>query len=417
MWEWISSNKDWLGVLLMPLTYGFVGWFTNLVALRMTFYPLAFVGIPPYLGWQGIVPRKASGLALKSVNMLSEKLIRIDEFFTRLKPQILEKQFLPIVEKNIPDISEHMVESLDSHLKHFISPQTLQQMEDKAHQESIAKVKEITEHLSQDIKKVFNFKSLVLRSLTGKNVKLIVDIFQEVGQNEFRFILKSGWHFGALLGTVQMGLWYFFPFWYTLPVQGIVVGYVTNWLALTMIFRPLYEKKFLGIRYQGMFLKRQDEVSLKYANIFAHHVFSGRKIMEEILYRRVARTVVEIIETDLVQALEKARATENSVKQEEQTNSHLLQDVEKETAKVRKQAMEQMIQLLSESSVTLEKLIERSMNVEDMIYQRMRTLPPEEFEPILRSAFQEDEYVLILLGAVLGAFVGLLQGLYMLYFA
>jgi hypothetical protein len=43
----------------------------------------------------------------------------------------------------------------------------------------------------------------------------------------------------------------------------------------------------------------------------------------------------------------------------------------------------------------------------------MRKLTPEEFESVLRSAFQEDELLLILVGAVLGALVGLGQAIYM----
>lgn len=405
MLEWIQHNAYWLGMAMMPLTYGFAGWFTNLMALRMTFYPLKFIGIPPYLGWQGIVPRKASGLALKSVNMLSERLVKIDEFFVRIKPQLIQEQFAPIVENNIPEITNHMIESLDEHLCHLADENIAKQIQQKAVRQSIQKIDEIANHLSQDAKKVFNFKALVLRSLTGNNVKLIVDIFQEVGEKEFKFIMKSGWHFGATLGTLQVLFWYFFPFWYTLPIQGMIVGYVTNWLALFMIFRPLREKKFLGIRYQGMFLKRQDQVSQKYAEIFALHVLSGRNIMEEILYRRVARSVVETIEEDIIEAL----------KQKCENNSHLQKDVENETAKVRKQAAEKMIDSLSESSRSIEKIMERSMNVKSMIYSRMKELPPEEFEPILRSAFQEDEYILIILGSVFGGLIGLLQALYMLY--
>ncbi|MCC2659097.1 MAG: hypothetical protein K0Q76_4205, partial [Panacagrimonas sp.] len=42
----------------MPLIAGFVGYVTKMAALEMMFRPLEFVGIkPPYLGWQGVVPR------------------------------------------------------------------------------------------------------------------------------------------------------------------------------------------------------------------------------------------------------------------------------------------------------------------------------------------------------------------------
>lgn len=403
MADWFQQHAHLIGVLMMPVTYGFTGWFTNMLALKMTFYPLKFWGIPPFLGWQGIVPRKASGLALKSVNMLTEKLIRVDEFFKKLKPEMLKKQFIPVVEKNTPEITGHMLDALDDHLKSLIDDTNRKEIVDNAVMHARDKVNEIAGHLDEDIKKVFNFKALVLRNLTGPNVKLIVDIFQEVGAKEFTFIKRSGWYFGSLLGIIQMGLWQIYPEWYTLPIQGVIVGYVTNWLALTMIFRPLYEKSFAGIKYRGLFLKRQPEVSEKYATIFAEHVLSARNILEEILYRRIARSVVEQIENDIIQVLK--------TKEE---NSSLQVEVDKETEKVRKQATGQLNDMLAESSLTVEKMMQRSMNVKKMIFERMKDLPPEEFEPILRSAFQEDEYILIVLGAALGAVAGLLQGLYMI---
>jgi hypothetical protein len=39
----------------------------------------------------------------------------------------------------------------------------------------------------------------------------------------------------------------------------------------------------------------------------------------------------------------------------------------------------------------------------------MAGLPPDEFEAVLRPAFQEDEWILILVGAVLGGLAGLGQ--------
>jgi hypothetical protein len=57
------------------------------------------------------------------------------------------------------------------------------------------------------------------------------------------------------------------------------------------------------------------------------------------------------------------------------------------------------------------------MNVKATIYTRMKDLPGPDFESLLRSAFQEDEWILIVTGAVLGALVGLGQMFYMLAFA
>lgn len=56
-----DDNAWYIFVIIAPIG-GFVGWMTNVVALKMTFFPLEFVGIPflkikeqPFglFGWQG----------------------------------------------------------------------------------------------------------------------------------------------------------------------------------------------------------------------------------------------------------------------------------------------------------------------------------------------------------------------------
>lgn len=71
--------------------------------------------------------------------------------------------------------------------------------------------------------------------------------------------------------------------------------------------------------------------------------------------------------------------------------------------------------MLSQKAKTLEKMLDRTMAVEKTIAARLAEMPPEEFEPILRTAFQQDEWILIVTGAVLGSLVGLVQGLYMAF--
>ncbi|MEM7181384.1 MAG: DUF445 domain-containing protein [Spirochaetota bacterium] len=404
--QWIADNVATIGIFLMPLTYGFVGWFTNLAAIKMMFYPLQFRGIKPFLGWQGIVPRKASGLALKSANLLQERVVQIDQFFSKIKPQQINRSLQPILEQHIPNLTASCINSLDQHLREQITTVDEKRIQEKVLSHSLEQMQQITSQLAEDVKKVFNFKGLVLRALAGDNAKLIVDIFQEVGSKEFLFIQRSGWYFGALLGLVQAGLWLLYPYWWTLPMQGIVVGYITNFLALNMIFRPLYEKRYLFFSYQGLFLKRQDEVSKQYARIFAEHVMNPRNILEEILYRRIARTIGETIEADIIALLH------TKTKPEEKAT--LSQVVEQEIGVTKSQAQLETVNFLSQSSQLLEKMMAKAMPIEKMIYERMRALPPEEFEPILRSAFQEDEYILILLGSVLGALVGMGQAVFML---
>jgi uncharacterized membrane protein YheB (UPF0754 family) len=52
---------------------------------------------------------------------------------------------------------------------------------------------------------------------------------------------------------------------------------------------------------------------------------------------------------------------------------------------------------------------ERSEAIEGWMAERVKQLPPEGFVELLRPAFEEDEWMLILLGAVLGFVAGCIQ--------
>ena len=72
-----------------------VGYVTNVVALKMTFYPLEFTGVKLYqpkdqpfgfFGWQGIIPSKAGKMASIMTDLMLEKLVTTEEVFARLDP-------------------------------------------------------------------------------------------------------------------------------------------------------------------------------------------------------------------------------------------------------------------------------------------------------------------------------------------
>ena len=103
------------GILLIPVVAAIVGWFTNWLAVKMIFYPIGFFGVPlaqavegrvygyPVLnplgafGWQGIVPAKAAQMAMTMVEMVTTKLIDVQETFLRLDPAAMANLLAPEV--------------------------------------------------------------------------------------------------------------------------------------------------------------------------------------------------------------------------------------------------------------------------------------------------------------------------------
>jgi uncharacterized membrane protein YheB (UPF0754 family) len=406
MWDFWLSVGGWK-LLMIPFTYGFVGWVTNWLALKMTFYPIHFVGIPPYLGWQGIIPRKAHKMASKSVDVITERLLNIKEVFLKVDPKKAEIVFLPALDSSIRYTIREFSDSLDPKLWEMIPDLVKEEIYHKVKRESGITIRKVIKKLQADIDSLFDVKALVLKKLSGSNVSLVVELFQEVGAPEFRFIERSGFYFGFLLGLVQMVFMIFFPMAWTLPIQGVIVGYLTNYLALEMIFRPLLPKKVLGLwTYQGLFLKRQNEVSRLYAKLVSEKILTPKNILSELIFGKASKEIIEIIRKEVSGHVD--------------TVTFLAKPALYATGKINEfdAAKERIAVAMADNAIEnafhLETYLGEALQIEIMMGDRMSALPPKEFESILRSAFQEDEMLLILVGAALGALVGWFQMVFLI---
>src|SRR6478736_471558 len=85
-------RQNWYIVFSIPFVAALIGYVTKLVAIKMMFEPLEFVGRKPYLGWQGIVPRRAARMASIAVDTMTRDLITANEVVARAQaetPQIV----------------------------------------------------------------------------------------------------------------------------------------------------------------------------------------------------------------------------------------------------------------------------------------------------------------------------------------
>lgn len=396
------SDPGFWKLCLIPFTYGFVGWVTNWLALKMTFYPIHFIGYPPYLGWQGIIPRKAHKMASKSVDVITTRLLNIKEVFAKVDPKKAEKVFLPAMESSIRYTIKEFSDSIDPNLWEMMPNLVKEEIYHKVKRESGHTIRKVISKLQNDIDSLFDVKALVLKKLSGENVGLVVEIFQKVGAPEFKFIERSGFYFGFLLGFIQLIFMIVYPVLWTLPIQGIIVGYLTNYLALEMIFRPLFPKKILGLfTYQGLFLKRQTEVSRLYAKLVSEKILTPKNILQELIFGKAAVEISELIRKEIIGHVDIVSTLAKPIL----FASGKLNEFDSAKNRIAVAMAGQAI----ESSFHFEEYLGEALELEKMMGDRMAALPPDEFESILRSAFQEDEMLLILVGAALGALVGWFQ--------
>ena len=69
---------------------------------------------------------------------------------------------------------------------------------------------------------------------------------------------------------------------FALPVIAAGIGWITNFLAVKMLFHPKSEVKLLGLRIQGVFTKRQAALAQKLGDIVSEELFSIKEVTGKI---------------------------------------------------------------------------------------------------------------------------------------
>ena len=390
----------WL-YLSMPFVCAAVGYGTNWVCIKMMCYPINFIGIkPPYLGWQGIVPRRAAYIAGLQVDIVTAKLISIKEIFERIEPAKLTEELEPVMLNMIRDITDEIMMAQAPRMWEATPYKIKERIYKKAEAEAPEIVAKMMGDIKDNITEVFDFKAMVMDAFT-RDPEMLVRFFQEIGYKEFAFVQNSGLWFGFLFGCVQMVLWIFYQEPLVLPVVGIFVGFATNWLALNMIFSPKHPIKIGPITLHGLFIKRQDEVAADLGMTMAAEIMNPENIMNSILKGPSSDKLFDLVQKNVKQTMDEfAGYTKPFITITLGSQRYI---------EIKDLAVERIMTHLPNAMTHVHEYTEEAMDIDQLVRSKMGGLTPEEFEGLLRPAFEEDEWQLIALGAVIGFFVGWFQ--------
>ena len=395
MWLYIS----------IPFISGIIGYVTKVVAIQMMFAPLEFKGIKPFFGWQGIVPRKAEKMATVAVELMTSKLIKPSEIFARLDPQRVAKEIeapmMAAAEDIVRDVAQQYQPGLWESMPEFARQKIIQRVKGEAP----AIVATIMSEVQRDIDKYFDIKHMVISNLL-KDKRLLNDIFRKVGRQEFKFFSNAGFYFGFGIGLIQMVCWALFKQPWMLPAFGGFVGFFSDWIALQMMFRPLHPKKVLGFTWQGLFLKRQKEVAADYAALISKQLLTPANMMQELFRGAFADRIMELIHKNVKRTVDEQTGIVRPLVVYAVGSQKYIE--------MKSVIAERIMAQMPETMKHVESYAEDAMDVRNTLVERMQGLTSEEFEGMLRPAFKEDEWSLIIVGAVLGFLVGEMQIHFML---
>jgi uncharacterized membrane protein YheB (UPF0754 family) len=410
-------------LITIPLFTGAIGYLTNWSGVWMLFNPVHFKGvrIPGLLslvgllprkiqqipgvshggiGWQGIIPSRAAKMGSIAVDKGIAKLGSPSDFYEQLEPDRIAEHILNTARDDIRDVTERILEREHPDLWRDLPPQLKERVHERVQKQLPEIVHEVTDDIGANIEHLMDVKLMVIRRIEERP-ELANRIFQDVGKKELRFIINFGFFFGAALGFPMVFITEAAPYWWVLPIGGVVIGYVTNWVALWMIFEPVRQHRIGPLKLQGLFIRRQPEVADVYAGIIADDIVTLENMGDELLHGPQSDRTRWMIEARLRPAVDRSvGALRPALRIAMGTRQF---DAIRES--IATEAVEYTMTPLSDPEFNRQQ----STEVRKLIAERMRELPPEDFQDLLRSAMREDEWLLLLHGAVLGFAAGCLH--------
>ncbi len=421
-------DSQTISLITVPFFTGAIGYVTNWSGVWMLFWPLRFRGvrlpglaklanilprrvqqIPGVMqggvGWQGIIPSRAAKMGSIAVDKGIAKLGSTSDFYKQLDQERVVEHVLSSMRGDIRDIVERIMQRENPRLWNELPPRFREAVHERVQQQLPAVVREVMEDVGDNIEHLLDVKLMVIRRME-EQPELCNRVFLEVGKKEFRFIINFGFFFGFAIGIPTAILTeVIFHAWWLLPICGVLIGYITNWLALWMIYEPIEPRKLFGrFTIHGLFIRRQPEVAGVYAGIIADDIITVQNMGEELLRGPRSDRTRQLIEAALRPAVDRAVGpVQPAVRVAMGT---------KEYDTIRDSVAEEGVEYTMTPLTDEEFNREQSEQVRELIHERMLELPHRDFSEMLRSVTKQDEWLLLLHGGVLGFVGGLLHLLF-----
>ncbi|MBI42752.1 hypothetical protein [Marinobacter lutaoensis] len=374
------------------------GWATNWLAIQMSFYPVRPLGLGR-LEWQGVIPRKAEKMAHICVDRTLQAFGDLNAVYEELEPRRIVEQVIsqigPRVDEYIDEIMYQTHPVLWDNLPLFLRNRVY----DWARQQLPSRIEALVDDFRDDLNDLVDLKALLSRELR-RHPDLMNRIFQQAGSVELKSVIHLGAVIGGLLGAALVPLWSRFPEPWVLPVGGFLVGFLTNWLAIHLIFSPAMPRRFLFWNVQGLFLRRQPEISEVWARLVAEELITVERVADAMIHGAQGDRTRAMIQKHLRPLLDSSPAMRLMAQVSVGVTGY---------TELKKAMYQTAVNATGEVFADPAFNRERAPVVARVLAGQMKALEPEAFQGILRPAFQEEEFRLMVVGGVFGALAGLLQ--------
>jgi uncharacterized membrane protein YheB (UPF0754 family) len=187
----------------------------------------------------------------------------------------------------------------------------------------------------------------------------------------------------------------------SIPIISAFIGWFTNWIAIKMLFHPKEPKMILGIRFHGIFPKRQRQFAEKLGKLVGEELLSFKDIEEKIVDPKNIEQLMPYVETHIDHFLRVKLADEMPM------ISMFIGD--RTIHQMKEIFMKELAELFPQMMGNYMGSLKKDLDLEQIVVQKVSGFSSDKLEQILLSIMQKEFRFVEIIGAVLGFIIGLLQ--------
>lgn len=186
-----------------------------------------------------------------------------------------------------------------------------------------------------------------------------------------------------------------------IPVISAFIGWVTNWVAIKMLFHPKQPVKVLGITFQGIFPKRQDQFAVKLGKLVSEQLLSFNDIESKLTNPANLQKMMPMVEQKIDDFLRVRLAD---------TMPMISMFIGDKTIEKLKTAITNELESLFPALIkNYTSSLRQELDLEQIVTEKVKNFSSDQLEDILYQVMAREFKFVEIIGGVLGFLIGLVQ--------
>jgi hypothetical protein len=179
------------------------------------------------------------------------------------------------------------------------------------------------------------------------------------------------------------------------------IGWITNWVAIKMLFRPHNEINLGLFKIQGLIPKRRAEIGIGIADVIQNELISIKDVIANIDREEFSKRLNDLID-DVLEKNLKTKVKEKFPVMQMFFSDKMAKDVSNTIKGIIMENQEKIFEIFSNYA-------EENIDFSTIITDKISNFSLDKLEEIINGLAKKELKHIEVIGAILGAFIGLVQ--------